>query len=365
MNRLYLLFFIALLLTGCSTMSDELATKEKLLVTSGQNEQLIEFYKSNLSNVPDYKVKLIDLYINKKDKKSAELYVNTYSKNDLNKSEVILTLAKLEYIKANYLASKKYLDEFLNNGGNKGQFYLLNGKILAQQKMYDLSIESFNSSKKNGASDREANNNIAVVKMLQGEHEQAMELLYKLFASEPNDLKVRSNLMLSAIRAKRSDIALDVLKYNNSEQEARLQLAKLISTIEPIPKRKTTLRTKNGKKKNGNKKEGGKAMVSNVVNEKFKKISVQSSKLDINSFKSKIPSIYRIQVLATYKVIPSDYLNYLKSNYGKVYSYTHGLWKRYCIGEFDNIKDAKLFMDNMNIKGIFVVDYTKSRFLEL
>ncbi|MEP8023333.1 pilus assembly protein TadD, partial [Vibrio parahaemolyticus] len=92
---------------------------------------------------------------------------------------------------------------------------------------------------------------------------------------------------------------------------------------------------------------------------------VARSVLDPQNLRPKAPSIYRIQVLATYKVIPSDYLNYLKGNYGKVYSYTHGLWKRYCVGEFSDIDDAKKFLENMNIKGAFVVDYTKKRYVEL
>ncbi|MEZ8437379.1 tetratricopeptide repeat protein [Vibrio splendidus] len=356
---------ILLLIVGCSSINDELVTKERLLTKSGQSEQLIEFYKTNLVEVPSYKVKLIELYLDKKDKKSAELYISTYKKGDLDEPEVIFTLAKLEYLKQNYEASKNYLEEYLDEGGIKGEFFLLNGKILAQQKQYDLAVDSFETSKKNGASDREANNNIAVVKMLQGEHQQAMEILYGLFASNPNDEKVRSNLMLASTRANRPDVVLEVLKYSSNEQEAREKLAKLMKSVKPIAKKKPESKSKLVKVASKPKRKEVNKVEPSIVAKKNQQPVVQRSVLNINNLKPKTPSIYRIQVLATYKVIPSEYLNYLKGNYGKVYSYTHGLWKRYCIGEFDNINDAKSFLQNMDTKGAFVVDYTKKRYLEL
>ncbi len=357
--------FILFMIVGCSSINDELVTKERLLTKSGQSEQLIEFYKLNLAEVPGYKVKLIDLYLDKKDKRSAELYINTYKKDDLDEPEVIFTLAKLEYLKLNYAASKNYLEEYLDEGGSKGEFYLLNGKILAQQKQYDLAVESFDTSKKNGSSDREANNNIAVVKMLQGEHQQAMEILYDLFASNPNDEKVRSNLMLASTRANRSDVVLEVLKYSSNEQEAREQLAKLMKSVKPIAKKKPEPKAKPVKVASKLKRKEVNNVEPSIVAKKIQKPIVERSVLDVNNLKPKTPATYRIQVLATYKVIPSDYLNYLKGNYGKVYSYTHGLWKRYCIGEFADIDDAKSFLQNMNTKGAFVVDYTKKRYVEL
>lgn len=51
------------LMVGCSSISSELQTKERLLLSSGENQQLVEFYKGNLAEVPSYKVKLVNLYL--------------------------------------------------------------------------------------------------------------------------------------------------------------------------------------------------------------------------------------------------------------------------------------------------------------
>ncbi|MDN4711140.1 hypothetical protein QYZ44_18305 [Vibrio parahaemolyticus] len=69
-----------------------------------------------------------------KDQKSAELYINTLEKKDLKDPDIIYILAKLEYLKSNYDASERYLEEYLDNGGPEGDYYLLKGKILARKK---------------------------------------------------------------------------------------------------------------------------------------------------------------------------------------------------------------------------------------
>lgn len=135
-------------LSGCSAVNTELETKEKLLVGSGNDQQLIEFYKANLKLEPIYKAKLVNLYLTQKDIKSAELYRNTYSESDLEQPEFILTNARLDYQKKNYVQALENLDLYLDEGGEEGQFHLLKGKILAQQKRFPEAIEQFEESRK-------------------------------------------------------------------------------------------------------------------------------------------------------------------------------------------------------------------------
>ncbi|WP_241537766.1 tetratricopeptide repeat protein, partial [Vibrio vulnificus] len=358
------------------SISSELQTKERLLLSSGENQQLVEFYKGNLAEVPSYKVKLVNLYLDMGDIKSAELYTNTYTAKDLDEPDYIYSLANLNYKKKRYDSALQESEKFLDEGGDEAAYHLLVGKIYAQRKEYETAIQHFEESRKSGASDREAGNNIAVVYLLQNRYVEATEILYDLYVAMPSDAKVRSNLIISSVQSNRPDIALEVLKHEKGEEEARKQLAALMKTVNKgknkgkkavqpqvaqINKdttRATVVQT---------------AQVTPKVPEEAKKVEqakpvdnvVPVSKLDVNNLKPKAPSLYRIQVLASYKAVPNDYLNFLKANYGTVYSYTHGLWKRYCIGEFTDIEEAKAFLNSLNIKGAFVVDYTKKRYVEL
>ncbi|ENM5895148.1 tetratricopeptide repeat protein [Vibrio mimicus] len=390
MVKQWFVFIGVILLTACSSVSNELRTKEELLVNSGESQQLIEFYKANIKDVPEYKVKLVNAYLDAKDTKSAELYTNTYNSNDLNEPKYILSLARLNYEKGSFDKSSALLEQYRQEGGDNHEYHLMMGKIFAQQKKYSAAIEHFEESRKQGASDRDALNNIAVVHLIQGNDAEAMDILYRLYSETPQDEKIRSNLIVAAVNASRPDVALEVLKYNSTEEQARKQLAVLMKSSKP--------KNKGSEMMLANKPAAQPTPVvkptqpvraaetSTPVVVQPKPVAVKppavaapvmttpitaratvtpSSKLDPNSLKPSAPSIYRIQVLATYQVIPSDYLNYLRTNYGKVYSYTHGLWKRYCIGEFNDLEEAKMFLESLDIKGAFVVDYTKKRYVEL
>ncbi|MEH0388382.1 tetratricopeptide repeat protein [Vibrio mimicus] len=390
MVKQWFVFIGVILLTACSSVSNELRTKEELLVNSGESQQLIEFYKANIKDVPEYKVKLVNAYLDAKDTKSAELYTNTYNSSDLNEPQYILSLARLNYEKGSFDKSSALLEQFRQEGGDNHEYHLMMGKIFAQQKKYSAAIEHFEESRKQGASDRDALNNIAVVHLIQGNDAEAMDILYRLYSETPQDEKIRSNLIVAAVNASRPDVALEVLKYNSTEEQARKQLAVLMKSSKPKNKgSETMLANKPAAQPTPVVKPTQPvraAETSTPVVVQPKPVAVKtpavaapvmttpitaratvtpSSKFDPNSLKPGAPSIYRIQVLATYQVIPSDYLNYLRTNYGKVYSYTHGLWKRYCIGEFNDLEEAKMFLESLDIKGAFVVDYTKKRYVEL
>ncbi|MGD8110218.1 tetratricopeptide repeat protein [Vibrio sp. TRT 17S01] len=364
------------LFSGCTSVNPELDTKEKLLLGSSDKQKLVEFYKSNLQNNPDYRVKLVNLYLDMNDVKSAELYKNTYSDNELDEPEYILTIARLNYQKKRFDVAKQELEKYLDEGGEEYEYALLTGKILARQKHFDEAIKQFEESRKLGASDREARNNISVVKMMQFDYVGATDILYDLYLGDPNDRKVSSNLVVASVNAGRPDIALEILKHNNSDEQARKQLNSLMKSVKKNEGREQTMRLASTEKASpqtlNNHSKNKKEYASPKDNVLTKRNTLQLSShtldgsvLDPRNLKPNTPSTYRIQVLATYSVIPSDYLNYLKSNFGPVYSYTHGLWKRYCIGNFTDLDQAKSFLDSLDIKGAFIVDYTKKRYVRL
>lgn len=373
----YVLLMV-LLLGGCASTNNELDTKEDLLLRANDKTQLVEFYKSNLKENDEYKIKLVNLYIDLKDTSSAELYLNTFSESEKDEPEIILADAKIAYLKRNYARSELLLETYLKEGGDKYQHHILMGQIKAQQRQFGLAIDYFEQSRKLGASDREAKNSIAVVHLMQGRYQEAMVSLYDLYLDQPNDEKVRSNLILASVNANRPDIALDALREKYPEEEARGQLKKLMKSVKkkPTPLLDRTYSTPqqpvavNHQMKaedNALYKPHSQLQSAVVAVDRAGNHQSVAGKVVFNpdSLKPKTPSIYRIQVLATYKAISSEYLNYLRDNYGTVYAYSHNLWKRYCIGEFDSVEEAKAYLDRIQIKGAFVVDYTKNRHIEL
>nr|WP_286300027.1 pilus assembly protein TadD [Vibrio sp. FE10] len=376
MIKKYILTVIMLvLISGCTTVNNQLDTKEQLLIGSGDSQKLIEFYKANIQSDPVYKVKLVNLYLDLKDIKSAELYRSTYSESDLDDPEFILTNARIYYQKKNFEYALEELKNYRDEGGAEYEYQLLTGKILAQQKRFTEAIEHFEESRKQGASDREAGNNIAVVKIMQSDYLGATDILYDLYLSKPNDQRVSSNLILSSVKSQRPDIALEVLKHSNSDEQAHKQLSALMRSISKSKGKKAVTQSTIEMEQQligSQVTSGGFVAPTSRVSKldttaefQASRHSVDGSVLDPRKLKPGAKPIYRVQVLATYTAIPSDFLNYLKTNYGSVYSYTHGLWKRYCIGDFNDLDEAKAFLNSIDIKGAFVVDYTKKRYVRL
>ncbi|WP_407547174.1 tetratricopeptide repeat protein [Vibrio parahaemolyticus] len=328
--------------------------KEEFLIDSGDSKQLVEFYKSNLLEHPEFKVKLVNLYLNMDDIKSAELYRNTYDDDDMNNAENVYSIARIDYEKNSLSTSKETLEKYLDKGGDKAEYYLLLGKISAKQRHYSQAIEEFEKSRTLGVSDHEASNNIAVVKLMQGEYSEATKILLSLYLDNPSDKKVRSNLILASAKAGRPDITLDVLKKTNSDSQARAQLATLMKSV--------------SKQKNLDK-VPAKVNMTKINSEKLEHRTLNKEKLDIEkqneNMKFSPRAVYRVQVFASRNALSVEYLDYLKTNYGTVYSYTNGLWKRYCIGNFKDLNKAREFIKTIEIKGAFIVDYHNQSYITL
>ncbi|MDO6542902.1 tetratricopeptide repeat protein [Photobacterium sanguinicancri] len=371
MHRYKIIIPIILIISGCSTALEadkELQTKENILISSNDKTQLVQFYKQNLKEDDSYKLKLVKVYLDLRDVKSAELYTNTFNDDDYESTEYFYTMARLNYLKQNYGQSFIFLSDYRDEGGDEAKYYHLNGKVLAEQKRYDEAISSFEKSRQSGMLDSEVLNDIGVVYIMKEDYQHAVEILYGLYVNNPADNKLRSNLILASIKAGRNDIALDALKYVYSESEARENLIKLSKKIKPkdITIKQTSENFNSAKK---NKFLSSKDKVNKLKDKSVSdnKISIIKSKDVFNSELIMMPKNrkFRIQVLATYKLITPEYLEYLKNNYGEVYSYTHELWNRYCIGEFESLDSAKNFMSSLNIKGAFVVDYTNKKHVKL
>ncbi|WP_299014181.1 pilus assembly protein TadD [uncultured Photobacterium sp.] len=392
-NNLKVVIPIVFALSGCVSTggaNSELESKESLLISSNETAQLVQFYKDNLKENASYKLKLVQVYLDLKDVKSAELYSSTFDEDDYEKPEYLYTMAKMNYLKHEYSKTTELLEQFRDASGDERRYFFLSGKVFAEQGLYEKSISAFERSRQLGMPDNNIKNNIAVVKIMRHDFSSAVKILYDLYLQTPNDSKLRSNLILASVKAGRNDIALDALKDIYNDEQAREQLEKLRGSL-IVQEQQTESSNVVENKPDDSQSVGQKASKQNVdlkssevqKQEKTKALTKvtqstdkpksrkssqqKTKKIVLNPHKKNttVEHIYRIQVLATYNVITPEHLNYLKSNYGAVYSYTTDLWNRYCVGEFNNLERAKAYMADMNIKGVFVVEHTNKRYIKL
>ncbi|MFV0447809.1 MAG: tetratricopeptide repeat protein [Vibrio sp.] len=357
--------FVLLFLLGCSnldnngvTKNQELDITEKLLISSGDQQKLIEFYKLNINKNSEYKAKLVDLYLELDDLSSAQLYQNTYTSDELKKASYLLTQAKIAYKNKEYDLALMVLEKYKKQNGDMSEFYMLRGRIHAQMNLYSQAIDDFESGKKVGVSDREANNNIAFVKMMQKDFISARNILEKLYNDFPNDAKIESNYLLTLINLEQFDIAFAILKSKYSDQQAMQLLSALIQSIND-----------NGSRKKIN--EDLNQCISTALESKDNSIDVldDSIKKDeqkfnpiamhaVDSNKKSIGIVYRIQLMATTEKnnISAVQMRNWHNEYGDVYLFSSGIWHKYSVGNFNSFKKAKEFLHTINVKDAFIVN---------
>ncbi|WP_337969408.1 pilus assembly protein TadD [Vibrio pectenicida] len=359
MKIFFIIIYSFFLILGCATHNDDLEVKENLLLNSNDRNKVIEFYKENINLNSTYKVRLVNIYLDINDLDSAELYAKTYSSSELEKSEFIYSLARISYQKKKYNQAKQELDKYLKKKGDKCKYFILLGKINSASGGYQEAIENFEESRKLGALDKETDNNIAVVKMMQKDYLSAIDILYNLYLESPNDEKVKANLILSAAHQERTDIILEVLKGSHTDEASQQCMLDLIKLVSKDKSKNEASKQSNMTIPQSYKKPQDPLPISAMPQSKQ---CIQDKVIYPKPSSSTIKKNYKIQVLATDDLISEDLLNYLKVNYGPVYLYNHGFWKRYCIGEFSNLRLAKAFLRDLQIKGAFIVDYKNKRY---
>ncbi|USD38919.1 lipopolysaccharide assembly protein LapB [Ferrimonas sp. SCSIO 43195] len=227
--------FLALILAGCASrpVEDSLATREALLLASGNQVGLVAHYKANLNQRPEYKQRLISLYLDQQDLRSAQLYTTLLSEQERRQPQVRLALARIQCLQQRWSQCESQLQQYRQAGGDSVQTLLLLGRASAAQQQFEQAIDQFEEARRLGASDLQVQNNQAVVYLMQQRPQQALALLQPLYLSHPEDGGIRANLIVAAIQAQRPLLALEVLRHRDDEQQAKRQLQALMAGVLP------------------------------------------------------------------------------------------------------------------------------------
>lgn len=385
MLRVFSVFISAVFISACAGQPPKEIAQENLLLESGDSQNIIQFYKKNLSKSPEYRAKLVSEYLDLGDLKSARLYANTYSEDDLEKPRFILTLARISLLDKSFNTAEAQLEQYREYGGDELKYHLLMAKINAHQKHYSEAEKHFLEAKKLGAEDSKISNDLAVLKMMQNRYSEAVEILYPAYVQHPVDARIRANLLLSAAKSGQDEIAMDILSQDSTPDEAikkfrALQLSLQKDAVENPVHAETDLRNISkpvavattpalkDKKSVGKKPVGNKADKKPAGADKNPMIigrKPTTDKKPANVRPVKVTSNYRIQILATYKGLKKDYKNYLKSRFSKVYKYNFGSLVRYCVGDFETPVQARAYLKSSGLKDGFVVNYGNKEFTTL
>ncbi|GEA49593.1 hypothetical protein VIN01S_03970 [Vibrio inusitatus NBRC 102082] len=201
----HLIVFLGLILVGCSStqnITDEQTVQQ--LTISKNYVGLVDFYKQQVvEDRNDWRAQqhLAEAYLKNGDLESADFYIQRVI--DLSKKPT----ASAYFIKGqvlarnlNFTSSLVQYHKAIDMGLDSGDVYMQQGISLAQTKQFSKAIDSFNQARLRGYDDVAIKNNIAMVRIYEGDFQGAVDILLPLYEQDSSNELVNSNLKLSAMK---------------------------------------------------------------------------------------------------------------------------------------------------------------------
>ncbi|WP_157508993.1 tetratricopeptide repeat protein [Ferrimonas futtsuensis] len=391
MTRTLSATLLAMSLVGCASqpVDDPLDTRETLLQAANNQPGLVAHYKANLQQKPEYKLALINVYLDQGDIRSAELYTSLLSEEERGQAPVKLALARIDCQQQNWHACEQKLEEYGQAGGNTVQYLLNLGRASAGQGRFDQAFAQFEEARRLGAEDLLVQNNQAVVRMMQKRYTDAMALLYPLYLSHPSDTGIQANLILASIQADRPEVALDVLRQQFDEQQAQRRLRALVGGMKPKQRNpvlwmkedapeaampqasqpQAAAQSKLGVTAGAEEQPDNAPQPQNIKKDKSQPAgdhpptppavaASSSSEVAQCVIEPTQDKSFCIQVTSWDRPLSARMRNDFAQRYGSLFEHQSGGRYRYCVSEFDTLSEAKAFLPQITESGAYVVTKT-------
>ncbi|WP_417348631.1 tetratricopeptide repeat protein [Ferrimonas sp.] len=388
MTRTLSATLLAMSLVGCASqpVDDPLDTRETLLQAANNQPGLVAHYKANLQQKPEYKLALINVYLDQGDIRSAELYTSLLSEQERKQAQVKLALARIECQQQNWQTCEQKLEAYRQAGGDTVQYLLNLGRASAGQGRFDQAFAQFEEARRLGAEDLLVQNNQAVVRMMQQRYTDAMALLYPLYLSHPSDGGIQANLILASIQADRPEVALDVLRQQFDEQQAQRRLRALVGGMKPKQKSQVLWMKEDVQESVASQPETAvqpqPEVVASSEAQPMKAPEPQNIEKDKSQSAGDLPPSppvvaappaqevaqcviepaedkqFCIQVTSWDRPLSQRMRNDFAKRYGSLFEHHAGDRYRYCVSEFDTLNEAKAFLPQITESGAYVVTRT-------
>lgn len=229
--KMILLLIYIIFLSACASpsvsqkeqLSNEASyeTKEKVLIQSGNNESLIELYKTELVKKQDEEIllKLVEVYIAVGDIESASFYLDEVEVSDENVSTVTLMKGKVHLAQGEIDSAYRKIQTAMSTKDFFPEAENLMGLILAEKGDYDGARQYFLLAKKHYYSDLITKNNLAVLDLIEGNYQKVIEELSPIYLKSEADTKIMSNLVLAFAKLGKFKEVESILKEQGYKQD--------------------------------------------------------------------------------------------------------------------------------------------------
>ncbi|WP_394208951.1 hypothetical protein [Enterovibrio calviensis] len=198
-----------LLVVSCTTSSPSDYARqngEKLLMDSGSYSALITRYQTELQKEPSAEVrhKLANVHYLMGDPEAAMFQLSQIPPKARNTAELALLRANVFFDQGKMPSAEQYTNAAIRIDNKLGEAHNLRGLILAGKGQLAEAKVAFESARQFHFDDATVKNNLAMIAMLQGDFDQAIDILMPLVQSGRADDTAKANLVLAFAKAGRT-----------------------------------------------------------------------------------------------------------------------------------------------------------------
>ncbi|WP_368737469.1 tetratricopeptide repeat protein [Grimontia sedimenti] len=195
---------------------------EDILINSGNYAALVKRYERQLQEEPSAttRFKLASAHYKLGDAEAAMFQLSQISPRELDSAELALLRANVFLDQGKLTLAEQHANTAIRKEKGLGEAHNLRGLILAEQGKFADATTAFETARKNHYNDAAVKNNLAMMALLKGDYDEAIDILAPLVQAGRADDKAKANLLLAYAKAGKTRAFSQLLA--NSENDTYL-----------------------------------------------------------------------------------------------------------------------------------------------
>lgn len=217
-------FLLVVFLVGCATTNsdDRSLNKEALLLQAQNYNELVGYYKSQLSvrDTEEVRIKLARSYLKIKDADSALFILKPLMAQKKISAEALLLNANSLYELGEFEQGLRDIEKAKEIDPKNAEIQNMAGLLYSANGDYNRARMMFNHARSNFYDDITVKNNLAVLDIIEGHYLDAVQRLMPIYTNDKADAQVQANLMLALAKLGNFDYVKTMLGPEVTEEEA-------------------------------------------------------------------------------------------------------------------------------------------------
>jgi Flp pilus assembly protein TadD len=200
--------------------------KKEIMVKANNYAGLVDFYRKQLKrdDSSELKLKLGSAYYNMKNFEAASFHLSKIDDKSIKEKKELIQLfdmrSNIFYEQERYELCMQYINKSLKLNNNDPKLYNLLGLAYSKRGEYMRAKTAFSKARTFGYDDKTVLTNIAMVNMLEGNYNDAIDTLYHIWRGSGRlSVSLKQNLLMALAKMGRKFEFKKVMAFNNATEK--------------------------------------------------------------------------------------------------------------------------------------------------